>query len=133
MLVVILLSLKMIYFQQFSVRPAAAAASTEERRDEPLEARRLWSSALNDAHIIFIIAVERTRSTRVANEKVLGCENGRRLQVPSVCDRAAALDTARAPAATTGTSLRSCSDPPLPPLVTMTTPRPSNVIESNPQ
>ena len=98
----------------------AAAASTEERRDEPLEARRLWSSALNDAHIIFIIAVERTRSTRVANEKVLGCENGRRLQVPSVCDRAAALDMARAPAATTGTSLRSCSDPPLPPLVTMT-------------
>ena len=37
----------------------AAAASTEERRDEPLEARKLWSSALNDAHIIFIIAAER--------------------------------------------------------------------------
>ena len=37
----------------------AAAASTEDRRNEPLEARRLWSSALNDAHIIFIIAVER--------------------------------------------------------------------------
>ena len=37
----------------------ATAASTEERRDEPLEARKLWSSALNDAHIIFIIAAER--------------------------------------------------------------------------
>ena len=37
----------------------AAAASTEDRRNEPLEARRLWSSSLNDAHIIFIIAVER--------------------------------------------------------------------------
>eukprot|EP00964_Phaeocystis_antarctica_P096515 scaffold62808_cov32-Phaeocystis_antarctica.AAC.1 len=37
----------------------AAAASTEERRDEPLKARKLWSSALNDAHIIFIIAAER--------------------------------------------------------------------------
>ena len=34
----------------------ATAASTEERRDEPLEARRLWSSALNDAHIIFKIS-----------------------------------------------------------------------------
>ena len=40
---------------------------------------------------------------------------------PSVSDRAAALDMARAPAATMGTSLRSCSDPPLPPLVTVTT------------